>query len=34
MRRGMSAREWNRWKIYFARRWQEKELARMTVQEG
>jgi hypothetical protein len=26
MRRGMSGREWNRWRLYFARRAQEREL--------
>ena len=29
MRRGMSLAEWNRWRIYFGRRAQERELARL-----
>ena len=32
MRRGMSAAEWNRWKIYFARRHQERELVSMRAE--
>ncbi|MBN1174532.1 MAG: hypothetical protein JXA67_20355 [Micromonosporaceae bacterium] len=27
MRRGMTAGEWNRWKVYFAREGQRRELA-------
>lgn len=27
LRRGLSSAEWNRWKIYFGRRAQERELA-------